>query len=165
MAGLWHQIILCHGPILWNEGCSAASLASACEMPPCAQSCPTLCDPMDCSPPGSSVHGICKREYWGGLPFPPPGDLPNPGIESESLESPALAGSGSLPPPPGRCQLHPSNPDNPGLLNVPGGPLLQSSLEAEGTEREISANRTPGPKSPNPCRSQPWRFPRFPYQA
>ena len=31
-----------------------------------------------------SVHGILWAEYWGGLPFPPPGDLPNPGIKSRS---------------------------------------------------------------------------------
>ena len=30
------------------------------------QSCPTLCNPMNCSPPGSSVHGISRQEYWGG---------------------------------------------------------------------------------------------------
>ena len=30
-----------------------------------------LCDPTDCSPPGSSVHGVLQREYWSGLPFPP----------------------------------------------------------------------------------------------
>ena len=46
-----------------------------------AQSCLTLCDIMDCSPPGSSFHG---KEYWSGLPFPPPGDLPEPGIEPRS---------------------------------------------------------------------------------
>ena len=58
-----------------------------------ALSCPTLCDPRDCSPPGSSVLGICQaRTHWSGLPFPPPGDLPNPGIEPTSLMSPALAG-------------------------------------------------------------------------
>ena len=45
-----------------------------------------------CSPPGSSVHGISWQEYWSGLPFPPPGDLPNPGIKPKSLTSPALAG-------------------------------------------------------------------------
>ena len=33
-----------------------------------------------------------KQEYWSGLPCPPPGDLPNPGIEPVSLMSPALAG-------------------------------------------------------------------------
>ena len=33
-----------------------------------------------------------RQEYWSGLPWPPPGDLPNPGIESTSLSSPALTG-------------------------------------------------------------------------
>ena len=33
-----------------------------------------------------------RQEYWSGLTFPPPGDLPDPGIESASLVSPALAG-------------------------------------------------------------------------
>ena len=37
----------------------------------CTQSSTTLCDPMDCSPPGTSVHGIIQA---GGLPFPPPRD-------------------------------------------------------------------------------------------
>ena len=36
--------------------------------------------------------GFSRQEYWSGLPFPSPGDLPNPGIESASLMSPALAG-------------------------------------------------------------------------
>ena len=36
--------------------------------------------------------GFSRKEYWSGLPFPPPGDLPNPGIEPMSLTSPALAG-------------------------------------------------------------------------
>ena len=36
--------------------------------------------------------GFSRQEYWGGLPCPPPGDLPNPGIESVSLMSPGLAG-------------------------------------------------------------------------
>ena len=35
-----------------------------------------LCNPMDCSPPGSSVHGISQQEYLIGLSFPSPGDLP-----------------------------------------------------------------------------------------
>ena len=55
-----------------------------------AQSCPTLCDPTHCSPPGSSLHGIFQVRIWSGLPFPPPGDLPNPGIELASLVSPVL---------------------------------------------------------------------------
>jgi len=36
--------------------------------------------------------GFSRQEYWSGLPFPTPGDLPNPGIELASLASPALAG-------------------------------------------------------------------------
>ena len=39
------------------------------------------CDPVDCSPPGSSVHGFSRQEHWSGLPFPSPGDLYNPGIK------------------------------------------------------------------------------------
>ena len=36
--------------------------------------------------------GFSRQEYWSGLPFPPPGDLPDPGIEPSSLRSPVLAG-------------------------------------------------------------------------
>ena len=39
------------------------------------QSRPTLCNSMDCSLPGSSVHGILQARIWSGLPCPPPGDL------------------------------------------------------------------------------------------
>ena len=46
--------------------------------------CQTLCNPMDYSPPGSSVHGIFQQEYWSELPFPSPWDLPEPGMEPES---------------------------------------------------------------------------------
>ena len=37
-----------------------------------AQSCLTLSDPMDCSLPGSSVHGIFQAKYWSGVPLPSP---------------------------------------------------------------------------------------------
>ena len=57
-----------------------------------AQSCVTLCGPMNYSPPGSSVIGIFQQECWSQLPFLPPGDLPNPGIEATSPASPALTG-------------------------------------------------------------------------
>ena len=40
--------------------------------------------------------GFSRQEYWSGLPFPSPGDLPDPGIEFESPVSPALQ-AGSLP--------------------------------------------------------------------
>ena len=52
----------------------------------------TMCDPMDFSLPGSSVHGILQQEYWSELPCLPPEDLPRPRIKPVSLMSPALAG-------------------------------------------------------------------------
>ena len=64
-----------------------------------AQLCPTICDSMDCSPPGSSLWGFSRQEYWSGLPGPPSGDLPNPGTESASSVSPGLQAD-SLPPEP-----------------------------------------------------------------
>ena len=57
-----------------------------------AQSCPTLCDPVDSSPPGSSVHGILQARILEWVAFPSPGDLPDPGIEARSpaLQADAL---------------------------------------------------------------------------
>ena len=48
------------------------------------QSCLTLCDPMNCSPPGSSVHGILQARILEWVAFPSPGDLPHTGIEPVS---------------------------------------------------------------------------------
>ena len=44
-----------------------------------AQTCLTLCDPMDCSLLHSSVMEFSRQEYWSGLPFPSPGNLPDTG--------------------------------------------------------------------------------------
>ena len=65
-----------------------------------AKLCPVLCNPMNCIPPDSSVHGISKAGVLE-LPFPPPGDLPDPGIET--IYS-ALAGSFSTTEPPKKPQ-------------------------------------------------------------
>ena len=51
----------------------------------CAQSSLTLCDPMDCSPPGSSVHGILQARIVEWLPCPPPGIFPTQGSNSGLL--------------------------------------------------------------------------------
>ena len=56
------------------------------------QSCPTLCDPVDCAPQAPLSVGFSRQEYWSGLPGPSPGDCPNPGIEPASPVSPALTG-------------------------------------------------------------------------
>ena len=45
--------------------------------------------------------GFSRQEYWSGLPFPPPGDLPDPGIEPASPVSPALTGRFFTTEPPG----------------------------------------------------------------
>ena len=63
------------------------------------QFCLTLCYPMDCNLPGSSVHGILRQEYWSGLPDPSPVDLSDPGIESRS---PALQADSLPSEPPGK---------------------------------------------------------------
>jgi len=75
-----------------------------CVHPKSLQSYLTLCDPMNCSPPGSSCDpidcspqaplsmGFSRQEHWSGLPCPPPGDLPDPRIRSKSLMPPASAG-------------------------------------------------------------------------
>ena len=67
-----------------------------------AQSCPTLCDHMDCSPPGSSVHGIFQARTLGGLLFPTPGDLSDSGIEPMSLAPLGMAGRFFITVPPGK---------------------------------------------------------------
>ena len=46
--------------------------------------------------------GFPRQEFWSGLPFPTPGDLPNSGIEPTSLESPTLAGGFFTTEPPGK---------------------------------------------------------------
>ena len=65
-------------------------------------SCLTLCDPMDCSPPDSCIRGILQARPLGGLLFLPPGNLPDPGIELTTLTSPALAGRFFTTEPPGK---------------------------------------------------------------
>ena len=58
-----------------------------------AQSWPTLCTPWTITHQAPPSIELFRHRYWSGLPFPPPGDLPDPGIErTSSLASPALAG-------------------------------------------------------------------------
>ena len=49
-----------------------------------AQSCPTLCNPMDCSLQDSSIHGIFQARELEWVAIPSPGELPNPGNEPVS---------------------------------------------------------------------------------
>ena len=72
-----------------------------------AQSYLTLHDPMGCSPPGSSVHGILRQEYRSGLPFPSPEGLPDPRIKprSPALQADPLLSYQNLIPGGGRASL------------------------------------------------------------
>ena len=75
--------------------------------------CPTLCDPIDCSPPDFSVHRIFQAGVLDQVPFPSPGDLPDPGIEpvSPALEADALTSE-----PPGKLtRVRPSFPQSQSL--------------------------------------------------
>ena len=65
------------------------------------QSCPTLCNPVDCSPPGSSVDGILQARILEWVAVPSPGHLPHPGIKPRP---PALQADSLLSEPPGRPQ-------------------------------------------------------------
>ena len=56
----------------------------------CAQLCLTLCDPLGCSVPGCSVHGIFQTSILEWVAYFPPGDLPDPGVEPEYPVSPAF---------------------------------------------------------------------------
>ena len=67
--------------------------------------CSTLCDPMDCSCQALLAMEFSRQEYWSGLPFPLPRDLPNLGIEPTSFVSPALAGTFFTTVPPGKPKM------------------------------------------------------------
>ena len=66
------------------------------------QSCLTLCDPQTVAHQAPLPIEFSRQEFWSGLPFPSPGDLPNPRIKPESLMSPSLAGRFFTTGPPGK---------------------------------------------------------------
>ena len=80
------------GSKLSSMGGNLSGWLPCSEHPKSLQSCPTLWNPMDIAHQAPLSVGFSRQEYWSGLPCPPPGDLRGPGIESESLRSPALAG-------------------------------------------------------------------------
>ena len=78
-----------------SNACQAVHVLAVCSA---AQSCPTLCDPMDCRPPGSAVHAIFQARILEWAAISSSGDLLDPGIEPES---PALTGGFFTSAPPG----------------------------------------------------------------
>ena len=89
-----------------------------------AQLCPTFCDPLDCCPPGSSVHGDSPGKTTRGLPCPPPEDFPNPRTEPRS---PSLQVD-SLPAEP---------PGNPKSTGVGGLSLLQGIFPTQESDQGL----------------------------
>ena len=84
-----------NGSRKWSYSCFICHSLALCWMSPlcaCAQSCLSLWDSMDCRHQASLSMGFPRQEYWSGLPFPSPGDLPDTGIKYVSLVSPASRG-------------------------------------------------------------------------
>ena len=71
---------------------------------------------MNCNPPGFSVLEFSRQEYWSGLPFPAPGDLPDPGSEP-------------LSPDPGSEPLSPASPTFRFFTAVPPGKMVYFQRE------------------------------------
>ena len=63
---------------------SPAAAEAHCWPGRCAKSRPAPRDPVDCSRQAPLCMGFSRQEYWSGLPFPPSGDLPDPGIKPRS---------------------------------------------------------------------------------
>ena len=72
-----------------------------------SQSCLTLCNPMECGTPGSSVHGIFQARILDWVVISYSGDLPDQGVKPTSLTSPTLGGGFLTTMPPGKLQIYP----------------------------------------------------------
>ena len=86
---------------LWSASHLARNLSFILDFSPSLPTCVCVCvrsrvwlfvTPQNIAHQAPLSMRFSRQEYWSGLPFPSPGDLPNPGIELESPTSPALAG-------------------------------------------------------------------------
>ena len=95
---VWKYQFFSAQPSLWpNSRICVCVCVCVCVL--VAQLSPTLCNPTDCSPPGSSAMGFPRQEYCSGLLFASPGDILDPEIQSRS---PELEADSSLTEPPGK---------------------------------------------------------------
>ena len=123
-------------PLSWNRGVIRKGSV--------ARSCPTLWDPMDCiayQPPLSME--LSRQEYQNGLSFPPPGNLPNPGIEpgSPSLQADAL-------------------PSEPPGNNSSAAQVMSNSLQPHELQHTRLSCSSPMPGAcSNSCPSSRWCHP------
>ena len=128
----------------WTFRCCCCSVA---------QLYPTLCDPMGCSLPGSSVQGILQARILKWLPFPSPGVLPNLGI---TPWCPALQADSKLSEPPGK----PKKPAVQFSSVAVQFRVMSDSFQPYETQhaRPPCPSPTPG-VHPNPCPLSQWCHP------
>ena len=125
------------------------------------QPCPTLCDPVDCTPPGSSVHGILQARIleWIAISFSR--DLPNPGIKpwSPALQADALSSEPPGKPPEAEVDVFLEFScffDNPQMLaiwSLVPLPFLNAACTSGSTNKTLCA-QDPGERSSDPIRDQ-----------
>ena len=105
------------GHACWLVGCRFWHITRPLFFTVCAQSCPTLWDPLTAARQAPLSMGFPRQDGWSRVPFPPPADLPDPGTDSTSLVSQTSAGGFRKPKM--VCCL-PNRDSNPGL-HVTGG--------------------------------------------
>ena len=105
-----------------------------------AQSCLTLCDSMNCSPLGFSVHEIFQARILEWVAISSPGDLPHPGIKPTSPVSPALAGRFFTTEPWGKPLAWPSKPSAPESLLPAAHPQQAVESALLGLQPQCCAN-------------------------
>ena len=81
----WHGSLVCYSPWGGKESDTTGQLNWTEALVLVTQSWLTLCNPMDCSLPAPLSMEFSRQEYWSGLPYPFPGNLPDPGTEPGSL--------------------------------------------------------------------------------
>ena len=120
---------------------------TAC-VPGCAQPRSTLCNPREGNQPAPLSMGFSRHEYWSGLPFPPPGDPPHPGINPG--DPPGLPLSHLDPP---ECWNQGRFPYNNGMGK---GELDRTHsanrIEVRGLSESGKGGQTVGPSSPSRVR-------------
>ena len=89
---------MCHS-VKWKKDVPTASLGSGVSGGLVTKLCPTLATPWTVAHQASLSMGLPRQEHWSGLPCPPPGELPHPGME---LVSPASADRFFTTEPPGK---------------------------------------------------------------
>ena len=116
-----------------NCGLHCLGLLHACMH---AHSCLTLCNPRDCSPPGSSVHGVLQPRILDWIAIPSSGGSSYPVIEPQPPASPALAGGLSTTQPPGKPCLGPRHIL---ICVLPKPGLSVAGAEGQACESKTSA--------------------------